>query len=56
LDALIVAIEMIATHCRQLKYLKRIAIFTDNQSDIDWRDLSDVADLLRNNSIELTLM
>ncbi|KAI9341852.1 SPOC like C-terminal domain-containing protein [Pilaira anomala] len=56
LDALIVAIDMIATHCRHLKYTKRVVIFTDNKSTIDWLDLSAVADMLKNNQIELTIV
>ncbi|KAG2230806.1 hypothetical protein INT48_008747 [Thamnidium elegans] len=47
LDALIVAIDTISTHCRHLKYTKRVVIFTDNKSAIDWLDLSDVSEMLK---------
>ncbi|KAI8052788.1 SPOC like C-terminal domain-containing protein [Thamnidium elegans] len=56
LDALIVAIDTISTHCRHLKYTKRVVIFTDNKSAIDWLDLSDVSEMLKSNSIEVTLI
>lgn len=56
LDALIVAIELIATHCKKLKYTKRIVIFTDNQSEIDWLDLAAVGDMLKNTEIELIVV
>ncbi|KAI7892671.1 SPOC like C-terminal domain-containing protein [Mucor mucedo] len=56
LDALIVAIELIATHCKKLKYTKRIVMFTDNQTQIDWLDLSAVGDMLKSTEIELVLV
>lgn len=56
LDSLIVACQMIVLHCRHLKYIKQISIFTDAKHEIDWSDIDYVADTLRNNSIELTLV
>ncbi|GAA5812693.1 hypothetical protein MFLAVUS_006151 [Mucor flavus] len=56
LDALIVAIDIISTHCKHLKYTKRVVIFTDNQSTIDWLDLSAVSEMLKSNAIEVTLI
>lgn len=56
MDALIVAIELIATHCKKLKYTKRIVIFTDNQNEVDWLDLPAVADMLKNTEIDIIMV
>jgi hypothetical protein len=57
LDALIVAVQMIANVCKKhLKYTKAITIFTDGQNEIDWLDIDYVVDSLRDNQIELTIV
>lgn len=47
---------MIREHCRNLKYEKRIILITDNQNQIDWLDLEDVAGILKDINTELTVM
>ncbi|KAI8047138.1 SPOC like C-terminal domain-containing protein [Gilbertella persicaria] len=56
LDAVIVAIQTITLHCRNLKYLKRITLFTDAKGDIDWFDLEEVGKMLKSNDIGLTVI
>lgn len=47
---------MIREYCRNLKYEKRIILITDNQNQIDWLDLEDVAGILKDINTELTVM
>jgi ATP-dependent DNA helicase 2 subunit 2 len=56
LDAVIVAIQMIADHCRKLKYAKTITLFTDNQHEIDWLDIDAVGQMLEDNDISLIVV
>ncbi|KAI9322484.1 SPOC like C-terminal domain-containing protein, partial [Dichotomocladium elegans] len=54
-DALIVAMENIRSHCRQLKYEKRIQLITTLDGMIDWRDIPEVQNQLNNQNISLTV-
>lgn len=55
-DGVIIATQMIREYCRNLKYEKRIILITDNQNQIDWLDLEDVAGILKDINTELTVM
>lgn len=56
LDAIIVSINMIITHCRHLKYEKKIVIFTDAETSTDMSDVEAVEQQFIQNNIGLTIV
>ncbi|KAG1310873.1 hypothetical protein G6F64_004237 [Rhizopus arrhizus] len=55
LDAVIIAIQMIVTHCKKLKYEKCVAVFTDAKHKIDWLDYEAISGALQENNITLLI-
>jgi hypothetical protein len=53
---LILAVWQIHKHCRTLKYVKRMILFTDAESDTDWQDLSTLTQQLEKNNVTLIIM
>jgi len=57
IDALIVAIDMLAKHCQKRKYNKRIFLITDGQSKTaDTEDLKEVVNNLKEAEIKLNVI
>ncbi|KAI8976868.1 SPOC like C-terminal domain-containing protein [Pilobolus umbonatus] len=44
---------MIKAHCKHYKYEKRIVLFSDGDSEIDWRDYKDILEMLSESDIQL---
>ncbi|RUS32622.1 hypothetical protein BC938DRAFT_474861 [Jimgerdemannia flammicorona] len=56
IDALIVAIDMMVVHCRQLKYQKKLVLFTDAETPVNIDDAEAIQNQLINNNIELAIV
>ncbi|CAG8516797.1 3584_t:CDS:10, partial [Paraglomus brasilianum] len=56
LDGVSAAIEIIRTHCRHLKYEKKIFLMTDGESPMSSTRLQQIVDELRNNGIEIFVL
>ena len=56
ISAVVVAIQMIQTHCRHLKYKKKIVLVTDARGSIDGDDVPQISEKLKADSIELTIV
>ncbi|KAI8379437.1 SPOC like C-terminal domain-containing protein [Radiomyces spectabilis] len=56
LDALILGVHIIVQHCRHLKYVKQIVVFTDFDHPIDWQDFDEVSKMLKTNDIALVVI
>ncbi|KAK3044976.1 ATP-dependent DNA helicase II subunit 2, partial [Coniosporium uncinatum] len=56
ISALVVAIQMIATHCKKLKYTRRIILVTDGKGAMDAEDLSDIIKKIKADNIELIVL
>ncbi|RHZ85510.1 hypothetical protein Glove_65g19 [Diversispora epigaea] len=55
-DALILALGMITSHCRNLKYTKKIYLLTDGESDINKEDFGAVVEQINSSNIELNIL
>ncbi|RKP10867.1 SPOC like C-terminal domain-containing protein [Thamnocephalis sphaerospora] len=55
-DALVVAIDMLMRHCRQLKYSKRIYLITDAETEANIADLDAIQEQLQINGIGLDIV
>ncbi|OZJ05657.1 hypothetical protein BZG36_01514 [Bifiguratus adelaidae] len=56
LDALIVSLDMITTYCKKLKYIKRIILFTDGESDVNKEDVETIQEQFISQEITLTIV
>lgn len=55
-SAIIVAVDMVDTFTKKLKYIRRIVLLTDGQGDIDKDDMGSIVSKLNESKIELTVM
>lgn len=56
MSALIIAIQLISTHCKQLKYVKRIILVTNGEHPMDTDDLDALVVKLKEDGIELAVL
>ncbi|KAF2139738.1 uncharacterized protein K452DRAFT_310629 [Aplosporella prunicola CBS 121167] len=56
ISALVIAIQMIAAHCRHLKYKRRIILVTNGKGVLDTEDLKSIALKIRQDSIDLVII
>jgi ATP-dependent DNA helicase 2 subunit 2 len=56
MSAIIVAIQMISSFCKQLKYTRQIVLVTDGQGAIDADDLSAISAKLKEDNIQLIIL
>lgn len=57
-SALILAVELIAKHCKKLKYIKQIYLVTNGRGrmDADENDIKGIAAKVKEEDIELTVL
>ncbi|PNS17950.1 hypothetical protein CAC42_3909 [Sphaceloma murrayae] len=55
-SALVIAIQMIAAHCKALQYIRRIILITNGLSPMDESDISDIAAKIKADRMELLVL
>lgn len=53
---MVVAIQMIITFCKKLKYTRRIVLVTNGTGSMDADGLADIVSKIKEDSIELTVL
>jgi len=53
---MVVAIQMIAKHCKKLKYRRRIVLVTNAEGSIDADDSSEITKKIVGDGIEIAVM
>jgi len=56
LSALVIAIQMITTHCKQLQYIRRIVLVTDGQGTMDTSDVENITSKIKEDKMELLIL
>jgi len=56
ISALVVAIQMITTHCRQLQYLRRIVLVTNGLGPMDTSDVDNIIQKVKDDNMELIIL
>lgn len=56
LSAVILGVDMIMKHCRQLKYTKRLYLITNGTGPLDATDVESTAAQIKQNNIQLTIL
>ena len=56
LSALIVAIHMISSHCKQLKYIRKIVLITNGERPMETSDLESIASKAKEDGIEIVIL
>lgn len=56
LSGIIVGVDLITKHCKQLKYKKKLTVITNGIGALDDDDVEATADVLKKNDIELLLL
>jgi ATP-dependent DNA helicase 2 subunit 2 len=56
ISAIIIAIQMIMTHCRKLKYKKNIVFVTNGTGDFDTDDIENIVNGIKDENINLTVL
>ena len=56
ISALVVAIQMISTYCRKLKFRRKIVLITDARGPMDLDDLHEIIKKIGEDSVELVIM
>ena len=56
ISAIVVAIQMIAEHCKKLKYKRKIVLVTDGRGSMDADDASQITEKIKADEIELVVM
>ena len=56
LSALVVAIQMIATQCRKLQYIRRIVLVTDGRGAMDTSDMGNITSKIKEDNMELVIL
>jgi ATP-dependent DNA helicase 2 subunit 2 len=56
ISAVVVAIQMIAKHCKKLKYKRRVILVTNGSSPIDADDMDEIVSKLQEDNIELVIL
>lgn len=56
ISALVVAIQMITTYCKKLKYRRKIVLVTDGRTPMDADDLEEITKKIKQDSMELVVL
>jgi ATP-dependent DNA helicase 2 subunit 2 len=56
LSSLVVAIQMISTYCKKLKYKREIVLVTNGTGLINSEDLEPIKDKIKEDNIKLTVL
>ncbi|GAB7351255.1 hypothetical protein MBLNU459_g1680t2 [Dothideomycetes sp. NU459] len=56
ISALIIAIQLISSHCRKLQYQRRIVLVTDGRGVMDADDITEVAKKMKEDNTELVIL
>ncbi|KAH8176434.1 ku70/Ku80 beta-barrel domain-containing protein [Sarocladium implicatum] len=56
ISAIVVAVDMIDTFTKKLKYIRKIVLITDGQGALDADDTSDIAQKMNDSAIQLTVL
>ena len=56
ISAIVIAIQMIAKHCKKLKYKRKIVLVTDGRGSMDADDASQITEKIKSDEIELVVM
>jgi ATP-dependent DNA helicase 2 subunit 2 len=56
ISSIVLAIEMIAQHCKQLKYIRKIILVTDGKGAIDPDDIGQIVEKIKEEGIELSVL
>jgi ATP-dependent DNA helicase 2 subunit 2 len=56
ISAFILAVEMIRSHCKKLKYIRRIVLITNASGIIDEDDNAEIVKQVKQDNIEVTIM
>ncbi|QUC19766.1 uncharacterized protein UV8b_04007 [Ustilaginoidea virens] len=56
ISAIVVAVDMIDTYTRKLKWIRKIVLVTDGQGELDADDLADIANKMNASGIQLTIL
>ncbi|KAL5343350.1 SPOC like C-terminal domain-containing protein [Aspergillus crustosus] len=56
ISALIIAIQMIITHCKKLKWKRRIVLVTNGMGRMDSENLDDIVSKIKEDNIELVIL
>ncbi|RAL10388.1 ATP-dependent DNA helicase 2 subunit KU80 [Aspergillus homomorphus CBS 101889] len=56
ISAIVLAIQMIITHCKKLKYKRRIVLVTNGKGPLNTDSLSEITKKIKEDNIELTII
>lgn len=56
ISAIVVAVDMIDTFTKKLKWIRKIVLITDGQGDLDDDGLGDIAKKMNDSNIQLTVL
>ncbi|KAG5922881.1 hypothetical protein E4U42_005180 [Claviceps africana] len=56
ISAIVVAIDMIDTFTKKLKWIRRIVLVTDGQGEVDADDIDEIAKKMNDSNIQLTIL
>ncbi|KAG5993912.1 hypothetical protein E4U54_003252 [Claviceps lovelessii] len=56
ISAIVVAIDMMDTFTKKLKWIRRIVLVTDGQGELDADDIGDIAKKMNDSNIQLTIL
>lgn len=56
ISSIVVAVQMIVSHCKKLKYRKKIALVTNGLGAIDNDELDQIAGKIKQENIELVIL
>ena len=56
ISAIVVAVDMIDTFTKKLKWTRKIVLVTDGQGEVDGDDLDDIAKKMNDSNIQLTVL
>lgn len=56
ISALILAIQMIITHCKKLKWKRKIVLVTNGMGEMSSENLDDIVSKVKEDNIELVIL
>lgn len=56
MSALVVGLDLITSHCRQMKFIKNVLMITDAEGYIDWSQSEDIAQQINRENIKLSIL
>ena len=56
ISAIVVAVDMIDTFTKKLKWIRKIVLITDGRGELDADDLGDIAKKMNDSNIQLTVL